>query len=573
VRFARRLALGTLAVVTLTVAVLLFQIERVLRRDLEAGVASALESEARLVREALPADHAGWQATIRRFALQTGTRITVIDQSGLVIADSDFPDLPLPTLENHRDRPEVSAALQGRSGRAKRESATVGRELMYVAVPAGTGVVRVAEDLGHVDAIVRRTQLSAGGAALLALIVGLAGASVVARGISRPLIGLSSAAQAIAEGAAPRFPRSGVREVDALVRSLREMHRQLDQRFQELRRERSGSSALVEAMVEGVLAADARGHITTANGAARRLLGYEPDAPLPDLPELFRARDAQELVQAALGGATEGSRTLELDGKVLLATARALPDGGAVLVLHDLTELRRLEAIRRDFVANVSHELKTPLTSISGYSETLLADRPDAETTQRFLEIILGNARRMQHLVDDLLDLARIESGRWLPSPTAVDAGAIARDVWLTLAEGGTRGSAVLQLDVPPGTSLHADPDAIRQVLTNLLDNALRYTPAGGAITVSLQPDQHGMRLDVSDTGAGIAREHLPRIFERFYRVDASRSRGEGGTGLGLSIVRHLVESHGGRVFAESVPGEGTTISCWFPEPAIVTAS
>jgi two-component system phosphate regulon sensor histidine kinase PhoR len=244
-----------------------------------------------------------------------------------------------------------------------------------------------------------------------------------------------------------------------------------------------------------------------------------------------------------------------------------------VLVLHDLTELRRLEAIRRDFVANVSHELKTPLTSISGYSETLLADRPDAETTQRFLEIILGNARRMQHLVDDLLDLARIESGRWVPSPTAVDAGAIARDVWLTLAEGGTRGSVVLQLDVPPGTSLHADPDAIRQVLTNLLDNALRYTPAGGAITVSLQPDQHGMRLDVSDTGAGIAREHLPRIFERFYRVDASRSRGEGGTGLGLSIVRHLVESHGGRVFAESVPGEGTTISCWFPEPAIVTAS
>jgi signal transduction histidine kinase len=179
----------------------------------------------------------------------------------------------------------------------------------------------------------------------------------------------------------------------------------------------------------------------------------------------------------------------------------------------------------------------------------------------------------MQHLVDDLLDLARIESGRWLPSPTGVDAGAIARDVWLTLAEGGTRGGVALQLDVPPGTLLHADPDAIRQILTNLLDNALRYTSAGGAITVSLRPDQRGMRLDVSDTGAGIAREHLPRIFERFYRVDASRSRGEGGTGLGLSIVRHLVESHGGRVFAESVPGEGTTISCWFPEPALVTTS
>ena len=562
-----------LAGIALALAVLLYQAERVLRRDLETDVALALQRDALLVREALPADSAQWQATIRRFALQAGIRITLIDQAGRVIADSDFPGLPLPAIENHRNRPEVAAALSGRIGRAKRESATVGRDLMYVAMPAGSGVARVAQDLGRVDATVRRTQLSIGGAALVALLVGLGVTSIVARGVSRPLTSLSSAARAIAAGAAPRFPRSGVREIDTLVRSLREMHHQLDERFAELRHEQSGSAALVEAMVEGVLAADARGRIITANGAARQLLGYEPDAPLPDLPELFRARDARDLVQAALSGATEGSRTLELDGRILLATARALPKGGAVLVLHDLTEFRRLEAIRRDFVANVSHELKTPLTSISGYSETLLSDRPGQETTQRFLEIILANARRMQRLVDDLLDLARIESGRWLPSPAAVDAGAVTREVWLTLAEGGARGSVELRLDVPPETTLHADPDAVRQILTNLLDNALRYTPRGGSITVSIRPDDGGTRLDVSDTGAGIAREHLPRIFERFYRVDASRSRGEGGTGLGLSIVRHLVESHGGRVFAESVAGEGTTISCWFPEPALVTAS
>ncbi len=566
--FSRRLTIGTLIVLILTIGVLLYRADRVLRRNLEADVATTLERQALLVREALPADSAQWQAVIRRFGLQAGARITLINGQGTVIADSDFPDLPLPPIENHRDRPEVRAAMEGRTGQARRHSATVGRDLMYVAVPNGSGVLRVAEDLSRVNGIVTKTQFAVGGAALLALIVGLGIASIAARSISRPLTSLGSAARAIAAGADPRFPRSGVAEIDALVRSLRAMHQQLAERFTELRREKAESSALVEAMVEGVLAADARGQITTANAAARRLLGYAPDAPLPDLPELFRARDARDLVQAALSGESEQSRTIELDGRILLATARALPNGGAVLVMHDLTELRRLESVRRDFVANVSHELKTPLTSISGYSETLLVDRPDEATSRQFLEIIHGNARRMQHLVDDLLDLSRIESGSWHPSVARVDPAAVARDVWLSLAERAQAGDVSLHVEISPGTVLDADPDAVRQILTNLLDNALRYTPPGGSITVSARPESGGVRLEVRDTGAGIAREHLSRIFERFYRVDASRSRGEGGTGLGLSIVRHLVESHGGRVSADSDLGQGTSITCWFPAQA-----
>ena len=193
------------------------------------------------------------------------------------------------------------------------------------------------------------------------------------------------------------------------------MHRQLGDRFDELRREQAESAALVESMIEGVVAADGRGRIVTANPAARRLLGYGATEALPDLPELFRVKAAREVVDAVLRGEPVQDRQLEMDGRVFLVNARPLPTGGAVLVLHDLTEVRRLEAVRRDFVANVSHELKTPLTSISGYAETLLGDAADTETTQRFLRTILSNARRMQRLVDDLLDLSRIEAGRWHP--------------------------------------------------------------------------------------------------------------------------------------------------------------
>ena len=564
--FSRRLASGTLIVLLLAIGTLLYRAERSLRRNLEADVAATLERDARLVRESLPADRVQWQGTVRRYSLQTGFRITLIDAQGNVVADSDFPDGPLPAIENHASRTEVRAALEGQTGQARRHSATVGRDLMYVAVPGGPGAVRVAEDLERVNGIVHRTQLSVGGAALLALLVGVALALVAARSVSRPLTGLAAAARSIAAGTPPRFPRSGVSEIDALVRSLREMHHQLDDRFEAIRNEKAESAAVVEAMSEGVIAADDRGRITTANPSARRLLGYAADAPLPELPQIFRSREARELVDTVLAGDADASRTLDLDGRTLLITGRALPSGGAVLVMHDLTELRRLESVRRDFVANVSHELKTPLTSISGYSETLLSDRPDPETVHLFLTRIATNARRMQHLVDDLLDLSRIEAGRWQPAIQPVDPGELAREVWTGLQDRNGRPIPRFEVRVPGGLRVQADADALRQVLTNLLDNALRYTDAGGLITVSGRPEAGGVRLDVSDTGTGIPRDHLPRIFERFYRADPSRSREEGGTGLGLSIVRHLVEGHGGRVSADSVLGQGTTISCWFPD-------
>ncbi|HEU4761696.1 MAG TPA: ATP-binding protein, partial [Gemmatimonadales bacterium] len=497
--------------------------------------------------------------------LESGIRITLISATGVVLADSDFPEGPLGAIENHASRPEVRSALAGEIGHAKRHSATVGRDFMYVAIRGGPGVVRVAEDLRRVDAIVHRTQWSVAGATILALLVGLCLAMLAARGVSRPLIGLAAAARSIAAGTEPRYPRSGIREIDTLVRALRDMHHQIDQRFADLRREKADTATVVAAMAEGVIAADARGRITTANAAARRMLGYADLVPMPALGELFRAPEAHELVQAALDGSAAGTRVIRVDDRTIELSAHLLPDGGAVLVLRDLTELRSLEMVRRDFVANVSHELKTPLTSIAGYSETLLSDHTDADTTQRFLEVILANAQRMQRLVDDLLDLSRVESGRWKPSPVATDPASAAREAWAGLGRRPSESGVELQIDVEPALMVYIDPDAARQILTNLFDNALRHTPQGGSVTLTARPDAGGVLLRVSDTGSGISHEHLPRIFERFYRADPSRARAAGGTGLGLAIVRHLVESHGGRVWAESEVGRGTTIGVWVP--------
>lgn len=571
--FVKRLVLGSVLILVLTVAILLSVAERSLRRDLEGEITRTLENEARLVASALPAESSGWQAAAHRLGRQAGHRITVIDRDGNVRADSDFPIGPLPAIENLGDRPEVRAALAVGSGVASRRSETVGQPYLYVAVSGRPGVVRVAAPLDQVDEIVRRAQRAVAGAALLALLIGSLVALAAGRSIAQPLIAISAAARDIAAGAPPRFPRSGIPDIDGLVQVLRHMHRQLGDRFDELRREQAETAALLESMVEGVIAADGRGRTVMANGAARRLLGYGPTDELPDLAELFRVKGAREVVDAVLQGRAVQDCEIEIDERAILMNGRPLPSGGAVLVIHDLSEIRRLEAVRRDFVANVSHELKTPLTSIAGYAETLLTDTPSHETTRRFLVTIVDNARRMQRLVDDLLDLARIEAGRWQPSPEPVDVAEIAEERWHELADRAAAQSVQYSVLVEPGGgTVHADIEALRQVLTNLLDNALRYTGPGGRIECRSRPEDGGVAVSIADNGSGIAHEHLPRIFERFYRADQSRSRKEGGTGLGLAIVKHLVEAHGGRVYAESERGAGTRVTCWFPEAGLHTS-
>ncbi len=571
-RLAGRLFVGSSLLLAATIGGLTIAADQLLRRHLEDEIASGLESEARLVAALLPADSLAWPEAARRLGALIGHRITLIDPKGRVRGDTEFDRASLGELENHAGRLEVVQALATGTGRAQRLSASTNQHRLYVAVrggPAGLAVVRVSTTLDAVDAGVGAVQRAIGLAGLASLALAAVLVWMLARMVARPLVQLGMAARAIAAGEVPLFPDARVPEIADHILALHAMHEQLGARFAALRREREETETLIEAMADGVLATDAAGNIVTVNTAGRRLIGYRGPGQPPPLAELFHDKRARDLVRAVLAGQETEPSELALEGHILLVTGRPLPNGGALLVFRDVTALRRLEAVRRDFVANVSHELKTPLTSIAGYAETLATEVGENAQARGFAATIVSNTRRMQRLVDDLLDLSRIESGGWEPTRRLVDVAALARDAWAPLAGRATDRQVHFALEIAPAAAtLAVDADALRQIFTNLLDNALRYTPVGGAITVEAQETPDGVMVAVKDTGSGIAPEHLPRIFERFYRVDPSRSRAEGGTGLGLAIVKHLVEAHGGRVEAVSTMGRGTTIQLFFPGDA-----
>jgi PAS domain S-box-containing protein len=506
-------------------------------------------------------------AAARRLGRLIGRRLTIIDSTGVVLGDSEFDDGSLRLLENHRDRPEVRRALAEGVGAAVRFSASTQRPEFKVAVRAWPGVVRLSAPPDQVDAVVSGVQRAVLLASLSALLIGAVLAVVAGRAITQPLTRLAIAARGLAAGNAPTLPASGAPEVRQLVRAFRTMQDEITGRIAQLQHGREETEVLVESMVEGVVGTDAQGQVVVSNTAARRIVGYEPDEPLPNARELFHAPDAREVVDQVLDGRAVLGREVPVGDRTVLATARPLPNAGAVICLHDITELRRLETVRRDFVANVSHELRTPLTSITGYAETLRHETPDADTLRKFLDVILTNATRMQRLIDDLLDLARFESGTWQPSLAPVDVAGLVDTVWSPFADRAAGGGVGFRSTVPADLTVPADAEALRQILSNLFDNALRHTPPGGAIEVTGRRTDGDVQLVVRDTGSGIPAEHLSRVFERFYRVDPGRSRDQGGTGLGLAIVRHLVEAHRGRVDLESAVGRGTTVRIVLPGP------
>jgi PAS domain S-box-containing protein len=568
-KLATRLFASMSLLVAAAVAGSILATDVVLRRHLEAETAAGLEGEARLLAALAPPDSARWTEFARLAGRQVGRRVTLIDAEGRVRGDTEFDRATLPHLENHAARPEVRAALATGTGRDARVSASTNERQLYVAVrggPAGVAVIRVSASLAALDARIHALQRAVAGAGLALLAGAALVAWLLARALARPLLAIAAAARDVAAGRPAAFPDARIPELARHVDALREMHQELERRFAALRREREESRTLLESLTDGVIATDDRGAIVSANEAARRLLGYGPADPLPPLPELFHDRPHRALVRDVLDGRPVERRELELGDRSVLASARPLEGGGTLLVLSDVTEVRRLEAVRRDFVANVSHELKTPLTSITGYAETLAAEAADGSPASGFAKTIVQSALRMQRLVDDLLDLSRIESGGWRPQPRVIEVEAAARDAWTPFADHATPGRVRFATAVAADAhALAVDPDALRQIFTNLFDNALRHTPAGGSIRLTAELTKDGIVLGVTDTGTGIAAEHLPRIFERFYRVDPGRARQQGGTGLGLAIVKHLVEAHGGRVEAESAVGRGTTIRMHFP--------
>jgi two-component system phosphate regulon sensor histidine kinase PhoR len=539
-----------------------------------------LHDEAR----ALLARHADAEAMgafTRRAAGPTGSRVTVIAPDGLVLGDSEIPPAELGRLENHRDRPEVREAFSGHVGRDLRTSASIHAPLMYVALPVHDGerligVLRLALPLAAVTSSydqINRVMLAGG---LVALIVAFGIGIFVAGRVTRPVIEMQAIARQMSEGQfAVRAPVRSSDELGSLGRALNVMVARLRDQISNIEAERAKATAILDGMVEGVIAVDGQERVLLMNERARAMFGVGPGGGEGHrILEVIRNADLHEIFRAGHAGDGVLRREVRLrhpSNRTLRVTAVPLRLGteepGLVLVVDDVTELRRLEQVRTEFIANVSHELRTPLTAILGYLETLLSGAlEEREHARRFVEIAFRHTERLGRLLNDLTDLSNIELGkvslRLAPTPLRPVVDSVLE---LVDAKARERGVA-LSADVSETTMVLADHDRLAQILINLVDNAVKYTPSGGTVTVRARPTADGrIEASVSDTGIGIPRADLPRITERFYRVDKARSRELGGTGLGLAIVKHLVLAHGGDLAIDSEEGRGTTVRVLLP--------
>ena len=563
-----------------------FLAERGLRERTTSGIRLDLEHQAnlfaQLVREIdfeIP-EAERLQDLARIASDSTGARITLIDATGRVVADSRVPRSEIEALSNHADRPEIIQAIRSGIGHAIRRSDTLKRSLLYVALRVedktsndDVGIVRLAVYLDEVESAVadlRRELVTAG-------LIGLLGAIGLSYGLSllslRPITELREVVTDIAGGKLERRLRWETRdERSDIAQSINRLARQIRDSADQALREKEQLEAVVSSMVEGVLVTDREDKILLANPRAQEMLSVWGDFKGRTVPEVIQSAEVDQALQDAATSDEIVVREMVVQAekrRVLLMHAsgfpRTEPRSGTVAVFHDVTELRRLDEVRSDFIANASHELRTPLTSIQGFADTLRNAKPNEEEHAQYLDVIVRNAKRMSNLIDDLLILSRIESGASPVEVRPIDIGRVAETVIADFAPRFEEASIEASLhaeNVPDGL---ADRGAVEQILSNLLSNAARYSNAGSRVDVFVEEHDGQIEIRVEDTGIGIPEEDLDRIFERFYRVNAARSRALGSTGLGLSIVKHLVRSMGGEIRVESELDRGSRFAFTLP--------
>jgi len=585
-----RIAVGAVAASAAALFAVLLLVGPDLRRRTVAYTRTTLLAEARLMARVVErplaegAPSAEIDALVDSTAREVSARVTIVAPDGRVLADSSLSGPELAAVENHAARPEVAEALRGATGSAVRHSATVDVDLLYAAVPIRhdgrvIGVARVALPLYGIEEQAQEVARSVA----LALGLAFAVAVVLSIALSAPLAGplremMESAHRFAAGDLSARTRISRQDEIGELARILDRSADQLQARLNELAGERARTETILSAIDSGLLAVDHRGTVILANHSLRRSLDL-PDPLGRHYVEVIRHSEVGRALEAALRTGRPQALEVRIHHLRRIYALQAGPfpgqEGmphGAVLTFQDVTERRRVDEVRRDFVANASHELRTPLTSIRGFVEALEdGGVEDPPTAKRFLERIRAAAERMTALVSDLLELSRLESGERPPTWERVAPEEVVDEVIAALSAlaAAKQIEVTTRVDAP---LFETDRDRLRGVLENLVENALKYTPVGGHVSVSARTDDDSVVFEVADDGPGIGAEHLPRLFERFYRVDKARSRELGGTGLGLSIVKHLAESLGGMVSVRSEPGRGSQFTVRFPrarrEPA-----
>lgn len=599
-KFFWKLAFTFLALLSSALLAVDFLAERALRAGYESDAYRQLESLVRLIRvhplpiTSLPIQTPdeisvlhGWVAN----AAKSGARVTIIASDGRVLADSESET---GTMENHASRQEVSDAFQKGEGRSMRDSVSVKRPLIYYAVrealPDGTPIVlRLALPMEGIDESLAQFRASLWLWSLLIFLIAGGVALLMSRSYTDRVERLREFSMRVAEGDFRPLPADGTGDtLEALGSSLNQTAARLDRTIRTLTEERNLSSAILGSMVEGVAVVNAAERLVFTNPGFASILGLDvPPVAGSSLLEVVRQTELIGAVRRVLTG--EPRVESEISTGTLrqhffaatVASVRAGDTSGAVIVLHDITELRKLERVRRDFVANVSHEFRTPLTAIQGFAETLIAGAlDDPQNRGRFLNIILEHARRLARLTEDLLKLSQMDADRLEIEIQPVKVAQLVESCYETARHRAAEKE--LTLTLAPGLSQNlpdvaGDARRLQEVLQNLLDNSIQYTLPGGKIVLNAELKNDGVVFTVSDTGIGIPTADQPRIFERFYRVDAARSREAGGTGLGLAIAKHLIEVHGGRIWVESEVGVGSrfhfSVPLFDPERAVARSA
>jgi two-component system phosphate regulon sensor histidine kinase PhoR len=615
----KRILLFYLIVTPLLVIVLELYLSNVIKKNYIEKLKGSLVSQARLIADRIPFSQDNLDDFCRRFKDKTGARVTIIDSSGRVQGDSDEPSAQ---MENHADRPEIRDADISEVGSSTRFSNTIKRDLFYLAIPidgdAGKGFIRLSVPLEDVETAVNKIRMRIIIGSLVALFIVILIGLLQTRRITKSIEDITSFSQDVAAGNFRRrlfLEEKG--ELGELGKNIGNMAQELDNRLKQREREKTVIEAILNNMTDGLILTDTKGRIVLSNAAIKNFFSIDSSIEGKTLIEVFRKAELIEVIDGVVEGKEKISREVEVTyPKELYIMVNASPFysddkgeeiSGVILTIHDITRLKKLEDIRKDFVANVSHEIRTPIAAIKGFSETLLEGAlDDRENAQRFLETIRNHSERLNSLVSDLLTLSRIELGDITLDKKGVNLDSVVDTVFATLKEKAEKKGLYLKKDISDGAQeIMADRDRLIQILLNLVDNGIKFTEEGGvtvkaqssrpsphtggfaeenespeetkskiqnhedknpSLVTTHQPSGDFFEILIEDTGIGIPKKHLSRLGERFYRVDRARSRDLGGTGLGLAIVKHLIKAHGWEMEIESTEEKGTTVRLILPE-------